>query len=196
MNLDGARMKKGIEYELTYDPVVRWSSIRLTSILTILNDWHTVQLDYVYAFPQAPVEKEIYMKIPAGIQIVDGDNKDFCLKMHRNIYGRRQASRVWNKYLHRILVEELKFEQSDIDECVYYRGGVIYILYTDDSILASKDESEIKVAIRDIERSGLKITIEGTLKDFLGINISAREGGEVHMTQPQLAKQIYENDGI
>ena len=196
MNLDGSRMKKGIDYELTYAPVVRWSSIRLALILSILNDWHTVQLDYVHAFPQAPVEKEIHMKIPAGIQLVDGNNKDFCLKMHRNIYGQRQAGRVWNKYLHRILVEELKFEQSKIDECVYYRGGLIYLLYTDDSILASKDKSEIEVAIQDIERAGLKITIEGSLKDFLGVNISAREGGEVHMTQPQLAKQIYEMMGF
>ena len=173
MNLDGSRMKKGIDYELTYAPVVRWSSIKLALILSILNKWHTVQLDYVHAFPQAPVEK-VYMKIPAGIQLVDGNNKDFCLKMHRNIYGQRQAGRVWNKYLHRILVEELKFEQSKIDECVYYRGGLIYLLYTDDSILASKDKSEIEVAIQDIERAGLKITIEGSLKDFLGVNISAR----------------------
>ena len=38
MNLDGSRMKKGIDYDLTYAPVVRWSSIRLTLILSLLND--------------------------------------------------------------------------------------------------------------------------------------------------------------
>ena len=94
MNLDGSRMKKGIDYDLTYAPVVRWSSIRLTLILSLLNDWHTVQLDYVHAFPQAPIEKEMFMKIPAGIQIKEGNNKDYVLKMHRNIYGQRQAGRV------------------------------------------------------------------------------------------------------
>ena len=89
MNLDGSRMRKGIDYDLTYAPVVRWSSIRLTLVLSILNKWHTVQLDYVHAFPQAPVEKEIYMKIPAGIQITEGRNEDYVLKMHRNIYGQK-----------------------------------------------------------------------------------------------------------
>ena len=128
-------------------------------------------LDYVHTISQAPVEKEIYIKLPAGIQIVGGNNKHFCLKMYRNIYGQRQADRVCNKYLNRILVEELNFQQSDIDECVYFRGEVIYLLYTDDSILASKDESLIQVAIKDIEALGLKITIEGTLDDFLGVNI-------------------------
>ena len=38
MNLNGSRMKKGIDYDLTYAPVVRWSSIRLTLILSLLND--------------------------------------------------------------------------------------------------------------------------------------------------------------
>ena len=58
MNLNGSRMKKGIDYDLTYAPVVRWSSIRLTLILSLLNDWHIVQLNYVHEFPQAPIEKK------------------------------------------------------------------------------------------------------------------------------------------
>ena len=156
MNLDGSRMKKGIDYDLTYAPVVRWSSIRLTLILSLLNDWHTVQLDYVHAFPQAPIEKEMFMKIPAGIQIKEGNNKDYVLKMHRNIYGQRQAGRVWNKHLHKILTDELKFQQSEVDECVYYRDEVLYLLYTDDSILASRCKFKISKAIKDIQASGLK----------------------------------------
>ena len=196
MNLDGSRMRKGIDYDLTYAPVVRWSSIRLALVLTIINEWHTIQLDYVHAFPQAPVEKEIYMRVPAGIKLSQGNSKDFALKMHKNIYGQRQAGRVWNKYLHRVLVEELKFEQSSIDECVYYRGEVIYLLYTDDSILASSSKSQLQKAIDDIKASNLKITIEGDLQDFLGVNISRQEGGRIHLTQQQLAKQICEALGF
>jgi len=44
LNLDGSRMKKGIDYQLTYAPVVRWSSIRLTLFLSILNDWKTIKI--------------------------------------------------------------------------------------------------------------------------------------------------------
>ena len=51
LNLDGSRMKKGIDYQLTYVPVVRWSSIRLTLLLSILNDWKTIKIDYVHAYP-------------------------------------------------------------------------------------------------------------------------------------------------
>jgi len=111
------------------------------------------------------------------------------LKMFRNIYGQKQAGRVWNKYLHNILLK-LGFVQSEVDECVYFRNGLIYLLYTDDSILASRDESEIRQAIEGIQNSGLKITIEGSVTDFLGVHIEKFERGKVKMSQPQLANQI------
>ena len=59
------------------------------------------------------------------------------------------------------MVEELKFEQSDIDVYVCYRCEVIYLLYTDDSILANKDESQIQQTINDIKTSGLKLRYAG-----------------------------------
>ena len=37
---------------------------------------------------------------------------------------------------------------------------------------------------------GLDITIEGTLEDFLGINIARSKDGTIHMSQPQLIDQI------
>ena len=103
---------------------------------TELHGWHTKQLDYVLAYPQAPVERDLYMKIPAGFKIENGNNLDYVLKTHRNIYGKKQSGRVWNQYLVNKLVNDLGFKQSKEDECVFYRGQTIYVLYTDDSILA------------------------------------------------------------
>ena len=63
---------------------------------------HTKQIDYVQAFAQAPVEKTFYMKIPAGVKLEDGANtKDYVLQIHQNIYGQKQAGRVWNKQVPR-----------------------------------------------------------------------------------------------
>jgi hypothetical protein len=88
-------------------------------------------------FPQAPVEKEIYIEIPRGVKLSDGDDpKDFVLKLNRNVYGQKQAGRVWNKYLVDKLVNEVGFKQSEVDECVFYKGKMLYVLYTDDSIIA------------------------------------------------------------
>ena len=102
---------------------------------------------------------------------------------------------MWKKCLHRIL-SKLGFVQSQVDECVYYRDGVIYLLYTDDSILSSRSEAKIRQAIIDIEQSGLKITIEESVEDFLGVHIQTLEGGKVKMSQPQLARQLCHDLGF
>jgi hypothetical protein len=190
LNIDGSRMKPGIHYDQTYAPVASWNSIRTLLTMTALHNWKTKQIDYVLAFPQAPVERTIYMKIPKGFQIEDGKTEDYVLELHRNVYGQKQSGRVWYKYLTERLIKRVGFTQSKVDECVFYRGKVMYVLYTDDSILAGPDEAEIDKVIEDIKQAGLDITIEGDLQDFLGINIDRKEDGSIHLTQPHLIDQI------
>ena len=193
LNIDGSTMREGIHYEQNYAPVARWNSIRTLLTMTALHNWHTKQLDYVLAFPQAPVEGELYMRIPKGFEIEGGNTSDYVLKLHRNVYGTKNAGRTWNKYLVDKLVNEVGMTQSTVDECVFYKGRTMYVLYTDDSIIAGPDEKEIKKVINDIKKAKLDITVEGDLQDFLGINIERRKDGTIHMTQPHLIKQIIED---
>jgi hypothetical protein len=37
--------------------------------LAIINNYYTRQLNFVQAFPQADIERELYMKLPAGFSI-------------------------------------------------------------------------------------------------------------------------------
>ena len=193
LNIDGSRMKRGIDYDETYAPVASWKTIRLLLTLALSNNWHTRQLDYVLAFPQAPVERDLYMEIPKGFTLDEGKSADYVLQIHRNIYGQKQAGRVWNQYLVNKLIKELGFKQSKVDECLFYRGSVLYALYTDDSILVGPDKSEIDNIIRDMTKVGLKITDEGTLEDFLGVNITKRSDGSFELKQPHLVDQILED---
>jgi Reverse transcriptase (RNA-dependent DNA polymerase) len=192
LNIDGSRMKKGEHYDMTYSPVASWNSVRMLLTLTALHGWHTKQIDFVQAFAQAPIEKTLYMKIPAGVDLEDGsDPRDYVLKIHRNIYGQKQAGRVWNRYLVNKLVKELGFRQSKVDECVFYRGTTLYVLYTDDSLLAGPDKEEIEKVIDDLQtKAKLAITVEGDLADFLGVSIDRRKDGSIHLTQPHLINQI------
>lgn len=191
LNIDGSRMKRNVHYDpnRVYAPVASWNSIRTLLIMSVVHGWYTKQLDYVLAFPQAPVERDIYMKIPKGFEVDDGDDES-VLRLNRNVYGQVQAGRVWNDYLKQKLVNELGFKQSKWDECVYFRGSVMYVLYTDDSILAGPDMQQLEQVVSDIRRAGLAITEEGDLQDFLGVNISRRPDGAIHLTQPHLIDQI------
>eukprot|EP00980_Cylindrotheca_fusiformis_P021431 scaffold8293_cov68-Cylindrotheca_fusiformis.AAC.1 len=133
------------------------------------------------------------MHIPKGFKIDQGNTQDYVLKLHKNVYGQKQAGRVWNKYLTEKLINKVGFTQSKVDECVFYRGSVMYVLYTDDSILAGPNQDDIDRAIADIQAAGLEITIEGDIQDFLGVNIDRKEDGLIHLTQPHLIDQILED---
>jgi hypothetical protein len=94
------------------------------------------------AYPQAPIKMDVYMELPQGINIKNGNSKNHVLKLLANLYGVRNklAGQVWNGYLVNKL-QEINFKQSLIDDCIFYCGDVMFIVYVDDGIfLGSSDE--------------------------------------------------------
>jgi hypothetical protein len=152
LNIDGSRMRKGEHYDMTYSPVASWNSVRMLLTLTALHGWHTKQIDFVQAFAQVPIKETFYMKVPAGVELEDGSYpREYVLQIHCNIYGQKQAGRVWNQYLVTKLVKELGFKQSKVDKCVFCRGKTLYVLYTGDTLLAGTDKGEIERVIVDLQ---------------------------------------------
>ena len=155
----------------------------------MLHGWHTRQIDYVQACPQADIEVDLYMEIPKGFEVQGSDPGEYVLKLHKNIYGQKQAGRVWNQHLVKRL-KSIGFKPSTSDECVFYKGNAIYALYTDDSILARPDPNELDCIIQEMKQANLDITVEGDLSDFLGVKISKKQDGTFHLTQPHLIESI------
>ena len=71
-----------------------WPYIRILLVLVAIEVWKYMQVDYVQEFSQAPIEKDFYLKVPAGFQVEDRDNNNYALKLHRNIYGQKQSGKV------------------------------------------------------------------------------------------------------
>jgi hypothetical protein len=144
MDVNGSRMIKGLHYEETYAPVVQWATIRFFISLAILSNWHTRQLDFVLVYTQADIERHLYMKLPAGFTVpgritTEQDRRDYVLKLEKNLYGQKQAGRVWYLHLRKDLLK-LGFKPSQHDECIFYYGKTIFIVYTDDTILLGLDK--------------------------------------------------------
>jgi hypothetical protein len=89
---DGSQMHPGKDYDMTYASVASWESVRILLSLVLRHNWKTKQLDYVQAFPQAPVERECYVRVPMGI-IIEAPGQ-WLLRVKRNIYEQKQAGRV------------------------------------------------------------------------------------------------------
>jgi Reverse transcriptase (RNA-dependent DNA polymerase)/GAG-pre-integrase domain len=193
LNIDGSKQTYGINYWDTYAPVATWISIRLILCMAALNNWATMTMDFVQAYPQAPAEVALFVSIPNGC-IVDGDEKSWCLEVLNNIYGQKQAGKVWNDFLITGLLE-LGFVQSRWDPCVLWKGSYILVIYTDDTIITGPNPVAIKQLIADIG-TRFEITSAEIVDDFLGVNICRQPDGTIHLTQPQLIQTILRDLGL
>jgi hypothetical protein len=71
--------------------VVIWFAIRLMIVFGILFNQSMQQIDFVMAYPQAPIEMDMYLELPQGIETKHGNSKNHVLKLLQNIYGQKQA---------------------------------------------------------------------------------------------------------
>jgi hypothetical protein len=137
LNLGGHKMIPGTHYDLgeTYAPALSWETIRLFLTLSIIHGWKSRQIDFILAYPQAPIPRPTYMELPRGINFPKGiDRNKHCLKVNKNLYGGKDSGRTWYKYLVKGLIK-IGFRKLENNDCVFVRGQTILLVYTDDCLL-------------------------------------------------------------
>jgi Reverse transcriptase (RNA-dependent DNA polymerase) len=144
------------------------------------------------------------MDIPSQF-VYKGSRRDHCLLLKKNMYGQKQAGRVWNQYLHDGLLAR-GFRQSAVDMCLYYRKDVALLIYTDDGILIGPKPSDLDAIIallkapvisdRKQTHRAFNITDEGTLDEYLGVKVEHLPNGTIKLSQPQLIQQVLDDLGF
>ncbi len=172
-----------------------WFAIRLMIIFGIIFCWAPQQVDFVMAYPQAPIKMDIYMELPQGIQTKHGNSKEHVLKLEKNIYGQEQAERVWNSFLVDKLMS-IGFTTSLIDDCVFFRGGVIFIVYMDNGIFLGSNDSQLQEVNKGIQNLHLNIEDQGHPADYVGVNIKKLKDGSYEFTQRALIDSIIDDVGL
>ena len=132
LNLHGGKQEHSINYWETYSATLAWTTIRFMLTQSIIMGWRTRQIDFTLAYPQADAECQLYMDIPKGFKVLEG-NENYCLKILKNIYGQRQAGQVWSLHLKKGLLK-CGCKQSTVDDCVFFKPSVIFMVYVDDAI--------------------------------------------------------------
>jgi transposase InsO family protein len=161
----GFTQKKGIDYNETFSPVVKFESIRYINVLAFQRNWETHHMDVKTAFLNGKLEEVIYMLPPEGITIAKGK----VLKLNRSIYGLKQSSRCWNDKFTNTL-QELGFRQTDSDPCLFVNedGNVVIGVYVDDLIITGERQEIINT--KSIIASKFEMTDLGLLTFILGVN--------------------------
>ena len=149
------------------------------------------------AFLNGDLDETIYMSIPPGLSI-QGEGKDnLVCKLHKSIYGLKQASRQWNSKLSKFL-QEIGFQQSKSDYSLFTKSSddkfTALLVYVDDIIIGGQDLKEIDVVKKQLQNK-FKIRDLGTLKYFLGLEI-ARNSSGIHISQKKYASEIIQEAGL
>ena len=84
---------EGVDYEETFAPVARYTSIR--SIISIAAEmgWKIHQMDVKTAFLNGFIQEEVYIEQPQGFE-VHGKESHVC-RLKKALYGLKQAPRAW-----------------------------------------------------------------------------------------------------
>jgi transposase InsO family protein len=139
----GYTQSHGLDYQDTYAPVVKHSSLRTILSLVAAMDLEITQLDIKTAFLYGELEEELYLEQPEGF-ITAGREKEVC-RLKKSLYGLKQAPRAWNTKFNEFL---LKFglTRCDSDSCVYYRrqeeGEIIIVcIFVDDGLICTNTKT-------------------------------------------------------
>jgi hypothetical protein len=184
-----------MNYFETYAPVVTWFAIRLMIIFGIIFCWALRQVNFVMAYPQAPIVMDIYMELPQGIQTKHGNSKDHVLKLEKNIYCQKQAGCIWNSFLVDKLIS-IGFTPSLTDNCVFFRDDIIFMVYVDDGIFLSNNDLKLQDAIKKIQDLGQNIEDQGHPADYVGVNIKKLRDGSYEFIQRALIDTIINGVGL
>ncbi|KAE8667231.1 tir-nbs resistance protein [Hibiscus syriacus] len=87
----GFSQQYGLDYDETFSPVAKLTTVRVLLALAANKDWNLWQMDVKNAFLHGELDREIYMTQPIQSQ----DHPEYVCKLRKALYGLKQAPRAW-----------------------------------------------------------------------------------------------------
>lgn len=169
----GFMQEKGVDYEETFAPVVRYDSVRILLALAAEKDLKIANFDVQTAFLYGDLSECVYMKQSIGF--INKMKPDLVCKLNRSLYGLKQSPKCWNRKFISFL-NRYNFKQLKTDQCVFignFSNFEIYLtIYVEDGLLMSKSESAINELIETLQQM-FKITVHlnNNKIQFVGLDI-------------------------
>ena len=85
----------GRDYNETYSPTTRLSTIRMPLIYALRNGSELKQMDIKTAYLNADLDEEIFMQQPEGFEKYNDQGNPIVCKLNKSLYGLKQSGRNW-----------------------------------------------------------------------------------------------------
>jgi hypothetical protein len=191
----GFKQRYGIDYEDTFSPVVKPTTIRLVLSIAMTKGWCLRQLDVQNAFLHGVLEEEVYMRQPPGYE--DITKPHHICKLNKALYGLKQAPRAWYARLSDKL-KILGFRSSRADTSLFfYKKGMITIfllVYVDDIVVVSSSSKAVQALLEDL-KTDFALKDLGELHYFLGIEVKRIRDG-ILLSQEKYATDLLKKAGM
>jgi Reverse transcriptase (RNA-dependent DNA polymerase) len=185
----------GIDFQETFSPVAKLSSVRVLLSIAANLEWPLHQFDVKNAFLHGELEEEIYMEMPPGYQTPSTTGK--VCKLKKALYGLKQSPRAWFGRFSQAM-KRYGYTQGDSDHTMFYKKRFdkisILIIYVDDMIITGNDREGIKELeeklFKEFEMKNL-----GGLKYFLGIEVTRNKEG-IYLSQRKYILDLLSETGM
>ena len=132
----GFSQVEGVDFNETFAPVAKFSTIRCLLALGAAMDLEMHQMDVKTAFLNGELEEDVYMDQPPGF-VQEGQAHLVC-KLKKSLYGLKQSPRAWYESFHAFFTRE-GFTRSMADHSLYIKQTTDYfmavVIYVDGVIL-------------------------------------------------------------
>ncbi|EJT45287.1 Gag-Pol [Trichosporon asahii var. asahii CBS 2479] len=183
----------GVDFEETYAPVGRSTSLLLILSIAARYNLELRQADVEGAYLNGTIDIETYLLAPDGVEL-ETPGMD-CLRLHKTIYGLRQSGRAWWLELMQAL-QQLGFTRCESDWGVYVlrnsdgTPAAFLLAYVDDLILATSTKHEADIVVQALS-SFWKISDLGEVTHILGMKVGRdRSERTIHLSQATYIDQL------
>ncbi|MBW0529554.1 hypothetical protein O181_069269 [Austropuccinia psidii MF-1] len=186
----GFSQVRGVDFSKTFAPTGQLNSLRTLISFAASKKLKFEQLDIKSAFLNAPLEENVFLSIPQGLDL---DRQTLCLKLKKAIYGLRQAPRAWYNRLSDWLAST-GFKAAVSDPCVFYRNNncpIWIFVHVDDIAILREDLDKFKKEIGQ----EFKTKLLGQANLFLGIKIY-QDVDSIRLSQEHYVESILDLYGM
>lgn len=171
----GFRKVEGIDYDETFAPTSRLSSLHILLSLVASFDLELHQMDVKCAFLNGEPEEEILIKNPKELDIVVPPG--YGIQLKKSLYGLKKSPCCWYTTLSSFF-SSVNRKSSEVDPCLFIHSdpGKVFLVYihVDDLVIGGRKEDVLK--FKENMKSRFEMEDLGECKWLLVMRVTCNRG--------------------